>query len=441
MEAVFDQQNLPGPAGLELWTWALRIKWDALSTYTALHENYGDAFYLDWINTPCFFLSNPDGVAHVLKSNHTNYMKKNFYTQIKPLLGEGLLTSNGEMWRNQRKLVAQQFHGKAIDGYVDSIRNLIDEQIENLPDGLINVDETYASLTLRMAGRIFFGAEVNGFVQTIGENLSREMGNISESIRSLFTLSLMIPTPSNLRRKRNLRAMKEVVQKIIQDNQGKSARNVLGKLKAHGGMTDKIIQDEVMTLLLAGHETTSNHLMWTTYFLALHPEWQNRILNELRESGKKASELNRVDLDELKILRSVLHEALRLMPPVPGIARTAIEDDLICGLPIKAGTTVMIHPWVLHRSEQHWKNALSFEPERFFHRSKNSEDYTFIPFARGPRGCIGEDLAMVEASLILARMVESFEWKLSPGFYPIPIHQLTLRSSNGMWLKLKKRVS
>lgn len=440
MEALLSHSNqLTGPGFLQLLLWALRIKWDALPAYTAIHEQHGDYVWCPWVNRPCFLVAHPDGIAHVLKDNHTNYEKKTFYTQLAPLLGEGLLTSNGEKWREQRRLMANLFHTKSIDAYLHPIHLLIDESLNPLKDGLINIEDVYSGLTMRMAGRIFFGAEVNGFVKTIGKGLADELNNVTDDIRSFFTVPMHIKIPRNIKRMRNLHSMNEVVKQIMNEVETTKSDNILSRLKNESHLDDRIVRDEVMTLLLAGHETTSNHLMWTTYFLALHPEWGDKILEELRDLGKKASELNREDLNQLKVLRSVLKESLRLRPPIPGIARTSIDEDFIAGHKISPGTTVLIHPWVVHHHERFWPKALQFKPERFFDRAERKDDFHFIPFARGPRGCIGEELAMVEASFVLAQMVETFSWGLAPSFEPKPTHQLTLRSKNGMWVELKRR--
>jgi cytochrome P450 len=440
MEAVLNRPTkAPGPGPFELLRWGTRIKRDPLPTYEALQEAFGDYAWCPWPNKICLFVWDPEGIAHVLRNNHTNYEKTFQYEELKPLLGEGLLTSNGELWRHQRKIMAKQFHAGAIDEYMGPIQALTEGLLEALPEGELDVDDVFSALTLQIAGQIFFGAEVGPFTDVIGKGIVEETYDVSQKIRSAFALPLSLPTPANIRRRRRISAMQAVVESIIRGDQSGRRENVLSKLVAAGDISHEQIRDEVMTLLLAGHETTSNNLVWTCWFLARYPEWQERILQELHTTGKPVRELGREELGGLTVLRSVVKESLRLMPPVPAFARTAIADDTVGGYHVPAGTTVVIQPWVTHRLERLWKDPLRFDPARFFERAERRDDCAFIPFARGARSCIGEDLAMVEASYILASLVEKFDWRLRDGFEPRPIHSLSLQSENGLLLELRRR--
>jgi cytochrome P450 len=280
---------------------------------------------------------------------------------------------------------------------------------------------------------------MENFVGTIGKGLEYETEKVNKRIRSPFNIPLFIPTPENMRRRHTIKEMYQVVEKIMQEDQEGKPENILSKLIKAGEINPRQIRDEVMTLLLAGHETTSNNLMWTTWFLARFPEWQFAILDELKEFGKKAQDLVREDLPKLKVLRSVLQESLRLMPPAPVIARNNIEEDIIGGYYVPKDTTVVCQQWVTQRDERFWPDPLTYKPERFIDRVDKRDDYSFFPFARGPRACIGEEMAMVEASFILASFVERFAWSLKEGFEPQPVHNLTLQSRNGMWLELSSR--
>jgi cytochrome P450 len=188
---------------------------------------------------------------------------------------------------------------------------------------------------------------------------------------------------------------------------------------------------------MAGHETTSNLLTWITWYLALNPSWQKKLRDELLSSGKKAQELTKSDFSRLPKLRAVIDETLRLMPPVPAFARMSKGKDTIGGFDIDAGVTVVCQPWVTQRDPKWWKEPLVWNPERFIGRPEKRDDFTFIPFARGPRSCIGEDLARTETIIIMSAFLERYEWSLVPGFIPQIVHHLTLQSKNGMKLKLK----
>lgn len=420
MEALIQQNQLTGPNSWDLLRWGLRIKANPLKTYQELHETFGDMAWMPWFRKRCLFVYHPDLIAHVLKENHTNYTKGDQYTELRPLLGEGLLTSEGELWRKQRRVMAKQFHPAAIADYIVTIKDLTERELR-LPEGEIEISSVFNRLALDIAGQIFFGADVDQFSGEISEGLKYEMEKVVDRIRSAVNFPLNVPTPENLKRRAILKRMDRVVEGIMKNPSGDKP-NVLSSLMKSGEIPEKQIRDEVMTLLMAGHETTSNLLTWITWYLALYPSWQK----ELRD-----------DPGNLPKFEAVINETLRLMPPVPAIARMAMKDDVIGGMDVPAGTTVVCQQWVTHRDARWWREPLVWDPARFLNRPDKKDDFTFFPFARGPRGCIGEELARIETIHILATMVERYQWTLKPGFTPQPVHHLTLQSKNGMKIVVK----
>lgn len=427
MEALITHNQLTGPNPWELLIWGLKIKNDPLRTYQEIHRTFGDMAWMPWFRKKCLFLYRPDLIGHVLKENNTNYTKGDQYNELRPLLGDGLLTSEGELWRKERRVMAKQFHQAAIDDYVMTIRTLSEEKLK-LPEGEIDISHVFNSLALDIAGQIFFGADVDQFSEEISEGLKYEMEKVVDRIRSAVNFPLNVPTPENLKRRAILRKMDAVVNGIM-ENPANTRPNVLSSLMKSGEIPAKQIRDEVMTLLMAGHETTSNLLSWITWYLALYPSWQKELREELRESGGNPKLMPQ--------FQAVMNETLRLMPPVPAIARMAIKDDVIGGFEVPAGTTVVCQQWVTQRDARWWKEPLVWDPNRFINRTERKDDFTFFPFARGPRGCIGEELARAETVLIMAEMVGRYEWGLKPGFSPRPVHHLTLQSKNGMKIVLK----
>ncbi len=439
MEAIISQEELPGAKGLELLKWGYRIKQSPLKTYIEMHETYGDLVWMPWPGKKCLFVYHPDLVAYVLKENHTNYSKGHQYDELKPLLGDGLLTSEGELWRNQRKVMAKQFHQSSTDNYIPIIASITEKKLTLLP-GELDISKVFNRLALDLAGQIFFGADVDKFSDSISEGLNYEMEKVNQRIRSAFAFPLAFPTPENLKRRKIIKGMDEVVATVMQNPlEGKT--NVLSSLMKSGEMPDKQIRDEVLTLLMAGHETTSNLLTWITWYLALHPSWQKEIREELQFSGKTSGTLKREDFISLPKLKAVIDETLRLMPPVPAFARMTLKPDVIGGFDIPADVTVVAQPWVTQRDPRFWKEPLSWNPERFIGRPERKDDFTFFPFARGPRSCIGEELARTETILIMASLLEKFDWSLAPGFIPRPVHHLTLQSENGMKVVLRSRIN
>ncbi len=435
MEAILENKQLQGATGIDLYRWGFRIKNNPLKTYVDMHETFGDMVWMPWPGKTCLFVYHPDLISYVLKENHVNYTKGGQYDELKPLLGEGLLTSEGELWRNERRVMAKQFHNPAIEDYTKIILDVTSRKL-NMPSGEFDMAIVFNRLALDLAGQIFFGADVDQFSESISEGLTYEMEKVNERMRSALNFPLAFPTPENMKRRKILKNMDAVVASIMK-NPSEGKTNVLSSLMKSGEIPDKQIRDEVLTLLMAGHETTSNLLTWITWYLSLYPSWQTEVREELKLTGKKASELTRKDFVNLPKLRAVIDETLRLMPPVPAFARMTMKPDVIGGIDVPANVTVVCQPWVTQRDGRWWKDPLAWTPERFIDRPVLRDDCTFFPFARGPRSCIGEELARTETVLIIAKLVELYEWTLVPGFVPEPVHHLTLQSKNGMKILLK----
>ncbi len=446
MEAQIRNTNkkLLGPPTKQLLAIGLMLQARPLETYEFIHKTYGDIVWMPWLNRETLFLYHPDYVLHVLKNHHTNYVKSDQYEHLKPLLGEGLLTSEGELWRSERRIMAKEFHPESINAYVGSVKRITEDSLADLPlkdeEKEMDIAPYFSRLTFQIAGEIFFGASVDQFSSEVNDSLNTQLDIVSKRMRRSWNIPLALPTSENLRARKSGGHLNSVVADIMKEKStSERPHNVLSKLKgATPPIPLNLIRDEVMTLLLAGHETTSNALMWTTYFLGLHTEWQIKIRDELKSLGKKAEDLERLDLASLPLLKAILFESMRLMPPIPVIARKCIKEDVIAGLEIPAGTDVVCQQWITHRDERFWPEPLRFSPLRFINREIKRDDFSYFPFAKGPRACIGEELSIVEAMMVLARFTQDYEWKMKENFSPVPVHHLTLKSENGMWINVKR---
>jgi cytochrome P450 len=440
MEAVKDLEQttpkeIPGPKGLELIKLGMSFQKDPLYTMEYIHKTWGDIVWCPWPNRKCLFIFHPEDLKHLLKDNQMNYHKSSEYRHMKPLLGEGLLTSEDEKWKSQRKIMAKEFHPARIEEYFPRIKDAIDDTMVVLTSDM-DLNSVFSKLTFQIAGDIFFGANVSQFSDDAKEALENETIRMNKRMRRAFNFPFSVPTPENCKGRKSVATLDGIVESIMDNKEESDSFNVLRKLMAQSPALPKnVIRDEVMTLLLAGHETTSNSLTWTFFYLCQHPEWQQELKNELKALGSKASELTVQDIALLKVHRSVVLEAIRLMPPIPAISRMSLAPDSFRGYEIEAGISVTAIPYVTHRDARFWNDPLSFKPERFFDRKDRKDDFTFFPFARGARACIGEELAMVESILILANFIESRTWSLEENFKPEPVHHLTLKSANGLKVK------
>lgn len=421
-----ELMNAPGPRGLELLRIGRMIQKDPLRTYQVIHETWGEFVFCPFPNRLSAFVFSPAAIKRMLKDNHSNYVKGKEYRHLKPLLGDGLLTSEGELWRRQRRVVAKEFHQIRLDIY----RSIVEEEIHRLVDHWSNertldVNIGLTDATFRIAGKIFFGTDLGSESSKAKWALEAETDRVNKRILRAFNLPRSFPCPENIKGERAVKELKGIVEDVIA--KGHSEDNILSRLagfRDHNdeSMAPNLVRDEVMTLLLAGHETTSNGLSWALYLLAQNPQWQTKIANN--PSGEMA--------------RACFYEAIRIYPPVPLLSRMSLAPDVLDGNYIPANVSVNALQWITHRDPKYWDRALEFDPTRFA-GTKPPTDGSYFPFAMGPRACIGEALAMLEGEIGLQRLVEAFEFSLKPEFEPKLGHHLTLRSDNGMWLEIKKR--
>ena len=441
----------PGPKGSPLLGSMKDIQKDVLGFFTRLPLEYGEFVKFRFIFWTAYFTSSPALIKHVLQENHRNYNKQNMdYQNLKPLVGEGLLTSDGDFWLRQRRLIQPAFHKKRLQAFGDLMTETTLEMLERWeqrdhPEQAVDLTGEMMRLTLSIVGKALFSQDLSREAAIVGEAFSVANEEISLRFRSLLNPPLWVPTPRNRRFTAASKSLNEVVDEII-----KTRRAELGKrdekvdqdllsmlLKARDensgeGMTDSQLRDEVMTLLLAGHETTANTLSWTWYLLSQNQGAEQRLQEELKRvlNGRTPT---MDDLAELEYTRWVIQESLRLYPPAWMISRKAINDDEFNGYLIPADAIVEISPYVTHRHPKYWEDPNLFIPERFRREvSEKRVPYTYFPFGGGPRLCIGRDFAMAEAQLVLATIASRYCLEMAPGHPVEPEPLITLRPRYGL---------
>jgi cytochrome P450 len=402
-------------------------------------RDHGDVVRLRFGTTRALFLAYPDHIRHVLHDNDRNYDKHNVdYAMLRRLLGNGLLTSDGAFWNRQRRLIAPMFHRQRVDGFCNLMVNSTLEMLERW-DALAQSGEPFdvvaemTRLTLAIVAKALFSADVSDEAEAIGAALTEVNRQLGEF--SLLDMFWMIPTPRKRRFRAAVQTLDEVVGKIIDARSRAAARNedLLSMLleaideESNKGMTPQQVRDEVLTLLLAGHETTANALAWTWYLLAQNPEAENKLHDEIASAlgGRAPSAL---DLPQLRYTRMVVEESMRLYPPAWAISRNAIGKDEIGGYPVRPRTNIIICSFVTHRHPSYWEEPERFDPERFSsERSQRRADFAYLPFGGGPRICIGNTFAMTEAQLVVATIAQRYRLRIVPG-HPVELHPLiTLR--------------
>lgn len=405
--------------------------------------------YLDY-----FLLNDPAAIQHVLVANPGNYVKSRSYAGLKAVLGQGLLTSEGDFWRRQRKLSQPAFHRDKLSGFVDTMARFTADMLERWKRelepsatepgrGSFDAHAQMMRLTFRIVGQTLLSTDFDGEAKAVGDALNVALVWANRYAEALVRIPPWVPTPSNLRFGQAKKKLEDLVMGVIDDRRrGRSSGDdLLDMLMAARdeqtgeGMDDRQLKDELLTLVLAGHETTANALTFTLYLLSRHPEVRRRVEEEVaRVLEDRTPKLE--DLKKLEYTKLVVEESMRLYPPAWVFEREALEDDIVAGAKIPKGATVGISPFMLHRNPALWPNPEGFDPERM-NKPRGKHDY--LPFGAGPRFCIGNSFAMMEMLVLLPMMLRAYELRLAPGFQLTLDPATTLRPKDPVPMTLHPR--
>lgn len=438
-------KTAPGPHGHFLLGSTRDIRRDPLRFGLTMTQQYGDIVRIRFLFWSAYLVNHPDGIKHVLQENQRNYNKDIYpYKMFKPLLGSGLVTNNGESWLHQRRLMQPAFHRKRLDTFgaltTDATVAMLDRWKDIVErDQALDVAAEMLRVTLCIVGRALFNIDLSDETHTVGQAVTTVNKLLSEYLYAPFP-PLNVPTPRNRRFQAACRTLDQVVHGIItlRRQQNTDTGDLLSMLlvvhdeETGQGMNDQQVRDEVMTLLIAGHETVSTALTWTWYLLSQHPEVERRLHTELDEV--LGGQMPTVDhLAKLSYTRMVLEEVLRLYPPAWVFGRKAIADDEIGGYFIPANSMIVLSPYMTHRHPAFWEAPEVFDPERFTpERSAGRPHYAYFPFGGGPRICIGSSFALMEAELVLATIAQHYRLHLVPAHPIEPEALLSLRPQYGL---------
>jgi cytochrome P450 len=416
-------QPLPGPRGLPLIGHVTPfIRHGILGAFESLAKRYGPCYQLPLpFGNTAVVLAHPDGVERVLRSNRDNYIKGAVYEGARLLLGEGLVTAEGRAWEQQRALAQPAFNSTQLATYLRTMTECTEDLLSEwrkLPIGKsINLSEAATRLTLAIAGRTLFGLDLSGHSNNAGRAFRDGLRGIGSRGPGGLAVPLWLPTPVNVRFHRALVTLDKLVYDIIRrfhaGEAGSSEDTLLGMLMAARdpetgqGMSDRQLRDEIVTIYLAGHETTANMLIWTFYLLSCSPAVRERLEQELDSLPDGSPSLPA--LKGLEYAPMVLSEALRLYPPAWTIARNVITDDEVCGYRVPGGSFVLLSPYITQRLEEFWPDPEQFDPQRFTAANvRGRHRFAWFPFSAGPRVCIGKQFSMLEGELILAQVMREF---------------------------------
>ncbi|WP_336339435.1 cytochrome P450 [Haloarcula brevis] len=428
--AELPRQPPPGPSGLPLLGNTLDFGRHTFDFLQSCRRDYGDVVAIEVLGQPFYQLNHPDQIRHVLIDNNTNYTKGSFLTrQFGEFLGKGLLLNEGDDWRRQRHLVEPAFDPDRIAGYAEMMTRVTDRLLETWTPGEprdIGADMT--ELTLEIVAAALFDIDIRTDAPQIRQDFQAVTDEFRKRTARPVSFPPWVPTPRNRRYQRALDRLDEFIYEIIAQRRTDPSDDVVSALLRAGSDSNQELdtsqlRDEAMTLLFAGHETTAVALTFTWYLLATHPTVFETLYAEVDEVlGEDRPTLS--DVPKLSYTRKVLKESLRLYPPVFGILREPIEDDEIGGYTIPAGSTVAMNQIVVHRDPRFFEDPKAFVPDRWSSAFEAElPQFAHFPFGGGPRRCVGERFAMLEATLVVATIAQRYRFEL------LSNRELTLKPS------------
>lgn len=440
-------RTAPGPRGHFLLGNLREFRRDVLGLVMECAANYGDIVRCRLGPQVVHLLNHPDLVTQVLQKRAANYDKHTRSSaSIKSVTGESLLTCNGEAWKRQRRMDQPAFHHRQIAGFAEQMATAAAAMIDRWRDQpVLDISSEMARLTYSIVGQTLFSFNTGEDAATVEKAMRVILPHVFGRLGNLVNWPGWLPTPANRLFRRSLAEVDQVVYRIIDQHREAQERgepdvDLLAMLmrvrdgETGAGLDDSQLRNETITFLLAGHETTANALTWTFYLLSQHPEVERQLHDEITTVlGGRTPTLE--DIPQLAYTKRVIQESMRLYPPIWIIERRVIEEDVIGGYMLPAGSAVVISPYALHRHPDFWERPEQFDPSRF----ESPPPAAYIPFGAGPRFCIGNEFAMLEAQLVTVMVMQAFQLRLVPGHPVEPLPDITLRSKHGMMMTLHTR--
>ncbi len=450
---LLDSENrvlAPGLRGLDFFRLVPSFKRDTLGTFSSLTERFGDTVCLRGLWT-AYILTNPAAVEYVLQTNSRNYPKSKNYDILKSSTGNGLFVSDGEHWLRQRRLAQPIFHQQRIASFCETMTDSTAEMLARW-EKLAEAGEAFdlmpelMRLTLSIVGKSLLNTDLGSAASVFGDAFETVREFTVKRLMALVKIPDAVPTPLNLRFRRAIKSVDEIVYRLISERRKSPAEfdDLLAMLmwaqdaETGASMNDVQLRDEVMTLIGAGYETTTQALGWTFYLLGKNPEKEAKLRGEI-ENVLAGETPTFEDLPRLAYTRQVFQEAMRLYPPVWAFSRVAARADEIGGFFVPAKSEVLLMPFITHRHTEFWDAPDEFEPERFSaENSASRPKFAYFPFGGGARQCIGNHFAQMEAQIIIAMVLQKFRVSLAVNQTVEPETSVTLRPKNGVKVILKK---
>ena len=448
MEAVLEHTSAPGVSGLALFRLMPQFKRNTLQTFVNLADRYGDIVCLRglWAS---FMLIEPQHVEYVLQTNSRNYRKGRNFKEIAAATGNGLFVSEGDVWLRQRRLAQPAFHHQRIASFAKIMTDSAEAMLERWATlaergATVEVNAEMLRLTLGIVGKALFSRDLSDEADRVSQSFEVIRKHMTNRVMSVVKFPASFPTPQNRRFRQALANAERIVYDLINERRRGEGNpdDLLSLLMAARdeetgeGLSDKELRDQALTIIGAGYETTTQALAWTWYLLARHPEIENKLHAEISNVlGGRYPTFE--DLPNLKYTLMVFQEAMRLYPPAWAIARTAIKTDEIGGYRVPANSEILLLPYITHRHPKYWEKPEEFYPEHFLPEKVAARPrFAYFPFGGGPRQCIGNNFALMEAQLIIATVAQKYRLRLTDEQPIEPETSITLRPSRSLKMTL-----
>lgn len=444
-------ETVTGPKGLPLSGNILAFRRDTLQFIREAAREYGDVAHFRFgPKRHIYMLNNPEWIKEVLVTKQAHFRKAKGLQVARTVVGDGILTSEGKKHMRQRRLLQPAFHRDRIAEYGEVMVRQGVELMSEWKDGeVLDVHHDMMKVTLAIITETMFGKTVKEGAEKIAQAIDVGLKYVSSKATSFLDIPLSVPTRSNREFLESSEVLDKIIYRLIEERRksGETGhKDLLGMLLAARdeddgeGMTDEQVRDEVMTIFLAGHETTANTMSWIFYLLAKHPEAEQKLHDELKTvlDGRLPTV---EDIPRLTYANLIVQETLRLYPAAWMINREVVESVEIGGHTYEPGDTLMMSQYVMHRMEKYFDAPDEFRPERFEgDLLKRIPAYAYFPFGGGPRICIGNNFALMEATLLLATIAQTYKLRLAEPEKPVePEPLVTLRPKNGLMMRLEKR--
>ena len=437
----------PGPRGTLLGGNIHQFRTDILDFLLETARDYGPLASFRVGPRQVFLASGPDLIEQVLVTDAQRYIKHFGARAFKPVLGNGLVTSEGAFWHRQRKLIQPAFLKTRVQSYAPVMAELTNQMLNSwTPGKRVQIDFEFEVLTSKIALKTLFDLDDRGDRERFDGVLKLAFNLMNERLRRIFKLPLWLPTPANRRLKRAVAELDQTVQSFIAAGRSRQhpgddllSRLLVAQHEDGTRMSDRQLRDEAMTLYLAGHETTALTLAWSWYLLSQHRRVEEKLVSEWKRVLRGAPPSS-AHLSRLPYTAAVIAESMRLFPPVYVIGREATTELELGGYRVKPGYTVLMSQWVNHRDPKYFPEPEEFRPERWEHGfSKRIPKFAYYPFGGGQRICVGSAFALMEAAIIIAAVGQRYRFTLDPDAVIGIKTQITLLPANGIPATLERR--